>query len=81
MKGYNDPDLGNALSLTEGEKGQIQGTFLGKNVTSHDLEKKKQELEKMNSYNFFSSTGKKMADGISSAADKTIELITKGLEK
>lgn len=81
MKGYDDPNLGNAFTLTEGEEGKLQASFLGKDVTSHDLEKKKQELEKMNSYNIFSSSGKKITEGISTATDKTIKFITDTLEK
>jgi hypothetical protein len=81
MKGYDDTNLGKAFTFTEGEEGKLQAHFLGKDVTSHDIQKKKQELEKMNSFNFFSSSGKKIADGISNAADKTLHFFTNTLEK
>ncbi|MGJ7921432.1 YqxA family protein [Neobacillus sp. LXY-4] len=72
MKGYEDTGFGKAFTLNEDEQGKMAGTFLGNDVTSHDLEKKKQELAEMNSYNFFSSIGKSMAKGISEATEKTI---------
>lgn len=75
MKGYDDPDLGKAFTLSENEGGKLQASFLGTDVTSHDLEKKKEKLEKMKAYNFFSSTGKKLANGISTVTDGTIKFI------
>jgi hypothetical protein len=81
MKGYDDPDLGNAFTLKENEGGQFQGTFLGRDVSSHDLEKKKEKLEKMKAYNLFSSVGKKLADGVSAATDGIIESIVKKLDQ
>jgi hypothetical protein len=79
MKGYDDPDMGNAFTLSENKGGQLQGTFLGRDVSSHDLEKKKEKLEKMKAYNFFSSIGKKLAEGVSTATDGTIEYIVEKL--
>ena len=79
MKGYDDPDIGTAFTLNENEGGKLQGTFLGQDVSSHDLEKKKEQLEKMKAYNLFSSVGKKLADGISTATDGTIEFIVEKL--
>lgn len=81
MKGYDDPNTGSAFTLTEGKQGKIQASFLGRDVTSHDLAKKKQELEKMNSYNFFSATGKKIAQGITTVTEKTIEMISNSKDK
>jgi hypothetical protein len=52
-------------------------TSLGNNQTSHDIEAKKKKLEDINSFNLFSSMGKKMADGISSATEKMVDKIIK----
>jgi hypothetical protein len=77
MKGYDDPGLRSAFTLQENEGGKFQGSILGRDVSSHDLAKKKQELEKMKAFNLFSSVGKKLADGVSAATDGTIEFILK----
>jgi hypothetical protein len=75
MKGYDDPSFNSAFSVKESNQGEMEAAFLGQKVTSHDLEKKKQKLEDMKAYNFFSSIGKKLSDGISAAFEKLAQLI------
>ncbi|WP_066064055.1 DUF3679 domain-containing protein [Neobacillus soli] len=76
MKGYDDPNFQNAVSINETDK-NLTGTFLGNDISSHDLEAKKKKLEEISAYNFFSSMGKKMSEGISSASEKMVHLIAK----
>jgi hypothetical protein len=75
LKGSNNSSFQNATSIND--KGQDLSASLGNNRTSHDLAAKKKKLEEINSYNIFSSMGKKMADGISSATEKMVDKITK----
>jgi len=75
MKGYDDPDFQNAVSIHESEK-NISASLLGNDLSSHDLAAKKKKLEEISAYNFFSSMGKTMSDGISGASEKLIKLIT-----
>lgn len=72
MKGYNDQNFKGALTLQE-NGGEIEASILGNEVTSHDLQKKKEQLEEMKAYNFFSSLGKKIAEFISGTTEKTID--------
>jgi hypothetical protein len=81
MKGYDDSDFGSAFSLGEDKQGKMEGTFLGNDVSSHDIKKKKQEIEEMNSFNFFSSAGKNITNGISEATEKTIHYIFEKINK
>lgn len=81
MKGYDDSDFGNAFTLQEDKHGKVAGTFLGNDVSSHDLEKKKQEIKEMNSFNFFSSAGKNISKGISEATEKMINSIVERIGK
>jgi hypothetical protein len=74
MKGYDDPNFHSAVSINETDS-DISASILGKNISSHDIEAKKKKLEEMNAYNFFSSMGKKMSDGISSASEKLVHII------
>jgi len=74
MKGYNDSNFQNAISLNEKDR-DLRATFLGNEISSHDLESKKKKLEEISTYNFFSSMGKKMSEGLSGASEKLVELI------
>ncbi|GHH97059.1 DUF3679 domain-containing protein [Neobacillus kokaensis] len=75
MKGYDDPNFQNAVSINEHDK-DFNATFLGKELSSHDLESKKKKLEEMNAFNFFSSMGKKVSDGLTNGSEKLIRKIT-----
>jgi hypothetical protein len=72
MKGYDDPKFKSALTLQETDGGELQASVLGVDVTSHDLEKKKQKLEEMKAYNFFSDMGKSISNGISEGLNQII---------
>ncbi|WP_144547737.1 DUF3679 domain-containing protein [Bacillus sp. X1(2014)] len=74
MKGYDDPNFQNAVSLN-GTDSNLQATFLGNEISSHDLEAKQKKLEEISAYNFFSTMGKKMSEGISGASEKLVHLI------
>lgn len=76
MKGYKDEQFKSAFTVQENHEGEIEASILGNDVSSHDLEKKKKELEEMKSFNFFSTLGKKMADMVSDLTNKTINIIT-----
>lgn len=75
LKGYEDPNFQNAVSIHE-TKNNISASILGNDVSSHDLEAKKKKLEEISAFNFFSSMGKKMSEGISGASEKLIKAIT-----
>jgi hypothetical protein len=64
MKGYDDPKLTSAFELNQSKQGELEAAILGEKVTSHDLEKKKEKLEEMKAFNFFSSVGKELGDVI-----------------
>lgn len=76
MKGYDDPEFKSAFTVKQTEDGSIKSAILGNDVSSHDLEQKRKKLEEMKAFNFFSSLGKNLADGISVVMEKTLELIT-----
>ncbi|MEO2074519.1 MAG: YqxA family protein [Bacillus sp. (in: firmicutes)] len=76
MKGYEDPNFHQAVSLKETDN-HINASILGNNISSHDIEAKKKKLEEISAYNFFSSMGKKMSEGISNASENLIQKIMK----
>lgn len=76
MKGYSDNDFKSALTLSESEEGELQASVLGNDVSSHDLQQKKQKLEEMKAYNFFSSLGKSISEVLSGITEKSIAFIT-----
>ena len=67
MKGYEDPNFHQAVSLKETDN-HINASILGNNISSHDIEAKKKKLEEISAYNLFSTMGKKMSEGISNAS-------------
>lgn len=72
MQGYKDNDFKSALTVQNDQEGELEVSLLGKDVDSHDLEKKKEKLEKLKVYNFFSSIGKKIADTTTMITEKII---------
>jgi hypothetical protein len=77
MKGYDDPKFKSALIVEASDEGEIQASVLGVDVTSHDLEQKKQKLEEIKAYNLFSDMGKKISNGISAGLNQIIEGLSK----
>ncbi|KAA9026366.1 YqxA family protein [Niallia endozanthoxylica] len=76
MKGYSEDQFKGAFTLQESGEGQLEASILGNDVSSHDLEQKKKELEEMKAFNFFSSLGKNLANAVSHVTEKIIQLIT-----
>ncbi|PTY80291.1 hypothetical protein B5V89_03120 [Heyndrickxia sporothermodurans] len=76
MKGYHDERFKSPLTFEERENGEVEASVLGKNVSSHDLEKKHEKLKEIHAFNFFSSLGKTIANIISSLTEKVIQLIS-----
>ncbi|WML47462.1 DUF3679 domain-containing protein [Neobacillus sp. PS3-34] len=75
MKGYHDPEFQKAVSI--GNKGSgVNASIMGQNISAHNLEEKQRKLEEMKSFNLFSSTGKKVSEGISNASRKLINYLT-----
>lgn len=75
MKGFEDTSFDGALTLSENQNGDLEVSVLGNDISSHDLQKKKEKLEEMKAYNFFSSLGKKLAKGISSLSEKVVQML------
>jgi hypothetical protein len=76
MKGYDDPEFSGAFHFTEGASGELEAALLGERVTSHDIRVKQEKLEQMEAFNFFSSLGSELAEGISSLFQKLIDIIS-----
>lgn len=76
MKGYDDPNFQNAVAINDnGER--VKATFLGNEISSHDIDEKKKKLEEISAFNIFSSMGKKVSEGVSNASEQLINLLTK----
>ncbi|MEH7178812.1 DUF3679 domain-containing protein [Neobacillus vireti] len=75
MKGYDDPNFQNAVAIDDDGE-HVKATFLGNNISSHDLNEKKKKLEEISAFNLFSSMGKKISEGVTSASEKLINLLT-----
>jgi hypothetical protein len=70
MKGYQDPGLDSAFTVSQTEKGEMEASVLGSKVRAVDLREKQQQLEEHKAFNFFSSFGRKFAEAVHSIIDK-----------
>ncbi|WP_026693941.1 DUF3679 domain-containing protein [Peribacillus kribbensis] len=75
MKGYSGTENQNALTVSRTAKGEKRAVILGGQISSHDIREKKQKLEKMKTYNFFSQGGKTISKNISDGFSKVIHKI------
>lgn len=80
MRGYDDPSLQGAFHITDNQNGEVEASVLGKKVTSHNIEQKQQQLEEVEAFNFFSSIGQKLGDGISSLFEKVMNTVGNGID-
>ncbi|GIN85424.1 hypothetical protein J6TS2_18100 [Heyndrickxia sporothermodurans] len=76
MKGYQEDGFNAPLTVKENQNGEIEATVLGKNVSSHNFDEKKEKLQEIKSFNVFSSIGKTISSIISSITEKMINLIS-----
>lgn len=75
MKGYEDTALPPPVHWERGDDGNIEAALLGNEVKSMEtLEEKKQKLEEMESFNFFSSLGKALGNTVTNVAKKVVDL-------
>ena len=74
MRGYDDPHLYDAVSV-QVDDGEVKGEFLGEEISSHDLKKKKERVEEMKVYNAFSKMGKKVASGVEGLLTKVMDTV------
>lgn len=81
MRGYETPETLGAFQIHEKDEGQLEASILGNTVTSHDLEKKQEKLEKMKAFNFFSELGKWLSQAITSLVNAVIDFISVQLER
>lgn len=70
MKGYKDPELSSAFTVSQTKEGEVEASVLGSKVRTMDLQQKQQQLEEHKAFNFFSSFGRKFADIVHSAISK-----------
>ena len=74
MKGYDESTLSSAFEVNQSQ-GELEASILGEQVTSHDVEKKKEQLEEMKAFNFFSAIGKKLSEAISMICSRLLDLL------
>lgn len=80
MKGFDDSFQG-AFEIAQTESGELEAGVLGEKVTAHDLEKKQQELEKIDAFNLFSSMGSALSDFVTDLFRKIMSLAFATVDK
>ena len=62
MQGYDDPNMYEALTIDKQEDGEINATVLGNQVSTTDLEEKKEKMEEWKAFNILSGVGKGISE-------------------
>src|SRR5690554_3814087 len=72
MRGFEDESFAEAIDIQE-DDGEVAVSLLGEEVSSHDIQQKKEKLEQIKAFNFFSNLGKMLAEGVSKVIEKVIQ--------
>ncbi|MCJ7841819.1 YqxA family protein [Lederbergia sp. NSJ-179] len=72
MKGYTDSSFTTPVDVKKTEDGKINAAVLGNELSSFNLDEKKEKLEDAKAFNFFSEAGKLLANMVSSIAQAVI---------
>lgn len=75
VRGEHHESLSEVWSAGEKEDGDKAFSLFGKKDDSHDLEKKKERLEELKTYNFFAEMGKALAGALRRATETLIQKI------
>jgi hypothetical protein len=75
MKGYDDPNFSNALTVEKNERGYAEAEVLGENVELLDIEEKQRMLEERKAFNIFSSTGQHLSKIVKGGVDAFFNFI------
>ncbi|OEH93686.1 YqxA family protein [Bacillus solimangrovi] len=81
LRGYDDPNLQQIVSIESTDDGELHASVLGEEVDAKLLNEKRQELETLETFNFFSELGKKIASVVESVFTAAIEIFIKIAEK
>lgn len=77
MKGYKDPSLKGAFTLTDGEDQEKEASILGQTVTAKDLEEKQKQLEQAETFNLFSKAGEALSNTVTDSAQAMYDWVLK----
>jgi Protein of unknown function (DUF3679) len=75
MKGHEGHSLSSAVQLSQDEEGEYEASVLGNEIQEETIIEKKEKLEKMKAFNFFSSIGKSLAGFVSDLTNSIIEFV------
>ncbi len=77
MKGYDDPALQSAFHVSTNHQGEVEASVLGRKINEQTITEKKEMLQEMKAFNFFSEMGKKFTQVLSGGTEKLLSYIWK----
>lgn len=77
MRGYHTEETEDAFQIVYKDGKEMEASILGHEVTGHDLEKRKQQLEQIEAFNVFSELGK----GLAHIVQKGVSALLAGVKK
>jgi hypothetical protein len=81
MRGYETTETLGALPIHEKENGELEASILGNKLTSQDIKKKQEQLERIESFNFFSELGKWLSNCVQTFMSTMIHLLSEQIEQ
>jgi hypothetical protein len=81
MRGYDDASLPSVFHVSKDKSGSIEASVLGKKVAVDDLEKKKEKIENIKTFNLFSELGKQFANAVETLMKQMLSFLAKLFEK
>ncbi|MGD6818166.1 DUF3679 domain-containing protein [Metabacillus sp. 113a] len=78
LQGYDDPDMKGAFTIKNSGGQEMEASILGHSLSSHDLEKKRLELEKADAFNPLSEAARGITSTVENLFQKLINAIKGG---
>ncbi|MCJ8006890.1 DUF3679 domain-containing protein [Lederbergia wuyishanensis] len=76
MKGFTDDSFQTPVNIQQNEVGEVETSFMGKDLPTFNLDEKKEKLEEVKAYNFFSEVGKFLANIVTTITQKIFEFVS-----
>ncbi len=76
MKGLKESSFQTPVQIQQNESGNIEASILGNEIKKETIAEKKEKLEEMKAFNFFSSIGKNLANFVSTSTKSLVEWIS-----
>ncbi|HLU23233.1 MAG TPA: DUF3679 domain-containing protein [Bacillaceae bacterium] len=76
MKGYNDQSFQTPVEVNKTDNGEVETSLMGNELGTFNIDEKKEKLQEVKAFNFFSEIGKLLADTVSTITNGIVEFVS-----